>query len=93
MTVRKEYTDILSTNPRYAISPQDLDISRTCEQLLIHESSFNELKGYVGKRKIEDKAINFFPTYNTFKKYKFSSLPYIILLEKKKSYTIYLYTV
>ncbi|CAD5121079.1 DgyrCDS9617 [Dimorphilus gyrociliatus] len=46
--IRKEYTDILSTNPRYAISPQDLEISRTCEQLLIHESSFNELKGYVG---------------------------------------------
>ncbi len=40
--------DILSTNPRVAISPLDLDISQHCERLLMAEPSVEELRGSVG---------------------------------------------
>ena len=47
-SVRKMYIDLLNGNPRSAISPLDLEISQKCEQLLISEPTFFELKGSVG---------------------------------------------
>jgi hypothetical protein len=47
-SVRKTYIDLLNGNPRAAISPLDLEISQKCEQLLISEPTFFDLKGSVG---------------------------------------------
>ncbi|KAK7499097.1 hypothetical protein BaRGS_00009644 [Batillaria attramentaria] len=46
--VRKTYIDLLNGNPRSAISPLDLEISQKCEQLLISEPTFFDLKGSIG---------------------------------------------
>ncbi|XP_067670758.1 uncharacterized protein [Haliotis asinina] len=46
--VRKEYIDILNRDPRAAISPDDLEISQKCEQLLASESTFADIQGSVG---------------------------------------------
>ncbi|KAK7088108.1 uncharacterized protein [Littorina saxatilis] len=46
--VRKTYIDLLNGNPRSAISPLDLEISQKCEQLLISEPTFFNIKGSVG---------------------------------------------
>ncbi|KAL8614022.1 hypothetical protein ACOMHN_023257 [Nucella lapillus] len=45
---RKNYMSLLNGNPRSAISPLDLEISQKCEQLLVSEPTFAELKGSVG---------------------------------------------
>ncbi|XP_013383272.1 uncharacterized protein LOC106153737 [Lingula anatina] len=45
---RKEYVDILSTNPRAAMSELDLEISQKCENLLNSETTVEELRGSVG---------------------------------------------
>ncbi|ESP02547.1 hypothetical protein LOTGIDRAFT_171946 [Lottia gigantea] len=45
---RKTYLELLKTDRKSCISPHDLDISRKCEQLLLSEPTFDELKGSVG---------------------------------------------
>ncbi len=50
ITVRKHYVDILnSKDVKKAISPQDLDISRKCEQLIMSEPTFDDLNGSIGQ--------------------------------------------
>ncbi|ELU01451.1 hypothetical protein CAPTEDRAFT_186844 [Capitella teleta] len=46
--VRKKYVELLNNNPRAAISSQDLDISSHCEELLLSEPTFSNLKGSIG---------------------------------------------
>ncbi|KAK6184233.1 hypothetical protein SNE40_002067 [Patella caerulea] len=46
--LRKRYVDLMKSDPRSAISPYDVDISQKCEQLLLSEATFSDLKGSVG---------------------------------------------
>ncbi|XP_061196252.1 uncharacterized protein LOC133204520 [Saccostrea echinata] len=46
--VRKQYVDLLNTNPRAAISQYDYEISQKCEQLINSEPTFSDLRGSVG---------------------------------------------
>ncbi|CAH1801165.1 unnamed protein product [Owenia fusiformis] len=45
---RRKYVDLLTSNPRMAISDLDLEISHKCEQLLNSEPTFQQFKGSVG---------------------------------------------
>ena len=49
IAARKTYVDLLQSNPRHAISPLDLEISQRCEQLIVAEPTFVDLKGSVGE--------------------------------------------
>ena len=49
--VRKVYTDLLTSDPRAAISQLDLQISQKCDYLLKAEATFSEIKGSVGQYK------------------------------------------
>ncbi|XP_048751885.1 uncharacterized protein LOC125663636 isoform X2 [Ostrea edulis] len=46
--VRKQYVDLLNTNPRAAISQYDYEISQKCEQLIKSETTLSDLRGSVG---------------------------------------------
>ncbi|KAK3083788.1 hypothetical protein FSP39_003216 [Pinctada imbricata] len=46
--VRKQYIDLLSANPRAAISEYDYEISQRCEQLIKSEPTLADLRGSVG---------------------------------------------
>ena len=50
--MRKVYVDLLTNNPRSAISSQDMEISKTCEKLLATEKTFDDLRGSVGKKRL-----------------------------------------
>ena len=49
VSVRKQYVDLLSSDPRKAISQFDYDIDQKCGHLLNSEKTFSELKGSTGK--------------------------------------------
>ena len=58
LSVRKQYIDLLNSNPRLAISEYDYEISQRCEQLIKSEPTFADLRGSVGMLKFSIFIIN-----------------------------------